>query len=158
MIAKVGEGGSLLQALGHDDGCVPRGVVSGGDVNSVVVRRCYYIGRVQRSGGNAVICFCIPAQTKGAAYSVGGGALCCFRWRRRKGKFVQIVKRCNIERSGDKRKSWHHSCWCTRKQYQSSRHYHMTIMFALFFCEFFFVRAGFLWNLKKIGTFLTDQT
>ena len=53
---------------------VGREVVSGG------VRRHFHIGLVQRSGGDAVICFRMPARTEGTAYSVVGGGVLC-RWR-----------------------------------------------------------------------------
>ena len=74
MIAKVGGGGSLLEAAGRDDGCVPRGVVGVGEVISgeVHCHRCIVL--VRSLGGDAVICFCMPAQTE------GGGLLCW--WRR----------------------------------------------------------------------------
>ena len=52
----------------------------GGEVSSGGVCRHHRIGVVLRSGGDTVICFFMPAQTKGTAYSgVGGGVLCWWR-------------------------------------------------------------------------------
>ena len=42
------------------------------------VRRHCLIGLVRLLGGNAVICFCMPAQIEGTAYSVGGGSILCW--------------------------------------------------------------------------------
>ena len=69
------------------------------------------------SGGNAVIFFHMPTITKEEAYSVGGGTI--YRWQRRtlsvvaysvgyagggkKGKLVQIMRKCNVEKNRDKR-------------------------------------------------------
>ena len=47
----------------------------GGEFGSGKVRRHFRIGLVQRSGGNAVILFCMTAQTAGEAYSIDGGIL-----------------------------------------------------------------------------------
>ena len=64
---------------GQDDGCIPGGAVVGGEVSSGGVRLPRCIGLVLRSGGDAVICFCMPARTEGGrtmsvvAYSGGAG-------------------------------------------------------------------------------------
>ena len=64
-------------ALEAEDRCAPRGAVVGGEVDSGRVHCHSHIGLVCKSGGDAVICFCIPTRTKGTAYSsVGGGVLC----------------------------------------------------------------------------------
>ena len=55
-------------------------------------------------GGDAVLLFLMTAQMEGAAYSVIGGALYWFQWRRRKGKLAQIVKKCNEYRINNKTK------------------------------------------------------
>ena len=36
------------------------------------------ICEIRRLGGDIVICFCMPALTKGAAYYVGGGGILCW--------------------------------------------------------------------------------
>ena len=80
MIAIIGGGGTLLEAAEQDDGCVPTGAVVGKEVSSSRISHPCRIGIVWRSGGDAVICFCMPARTQGggrtlsvAAYSGGGG-------------------------------------------------------------------------------------
>ena len=87
MIAKVG-GGSLLEVVGQDDGCITGGAVVDGEFGSGKVRRHCRIGLVQRSGGNAVLLFCMTAQTAGEAYSIDGGIL-WWRWRQKR-KLVQM--------------------------------------------------------------------
>ena len=83
-------------ALEAEDGCVPGGAVVGREVGSGGIRCNIHIGIVRRSGGEAVICFCMPARTKGTAYSViGGGALYRRRRQSLKGKLAQIVRKCN---------------------------------------------------------------
>ena len=67
-------------ALEEEDGCVPRGLVVCGEVGSGRVRHHHHINLVQRTGGNAVICLRMPAQTKGAEYSVVGGGILCQWW------------------------------------------------------------------------------
>ena len=64
-----------------EDGCVPRGTIVGGEVGSNGVRRHHNISLVWRLGGDAFICFRMPAQTEGTAYFVVGGDMLC-RWRR----------------------------------------------------------------------------
>ena len=44
----------------------------GGEVSSGGVHHHSRIILVRQSGGNAVVCFRMPYQTKGEAYSVGG--------------------------------------------------------------------------------------
>ena len=63
---------SLLEAVGQDDGCVTRGAVVGGEVGRGGLCCHSRIGLVWKSVGDTVVCFCMPAQTKGAEYSVGG--------------------------------------------------------------------------------------
>ena len=62
-----------------EDGYIPVGAVVGGEVFSGGVRFHCHIGPGRRSGGDAVVCFCMPAQTKGTEYFVVGGELIC-RW------------------------------------------------------------------------------
>ena len=86
----------VATALEAEDGCVPGGAVVGREVGSGGIRCNIHIGIVRRSGGEAVICFCMPARTKGTAYSViGGGALYRRRRQSLKGKLAQIVRKCN---------------------------------------------------------------
>ena len=67
-------------ALEAEDRCVTGGAVVGGEVGSDRICFHHHISLVRRSGGDAVICFRMPAQTKGTAYSgVGGGVLCWWR-------------------------------------------------------------------------------
>ena len=81
MIAKVGgKWKSFLEVAGRYDGCIPRGAMVGREISCSGVRRPCNSSLVWRLGGNAVICFCMPARTKGYVYSVGGGVLC--QWRR----------------------------------------------------------------------------
>ena len=68
-------------ALEAEVRCIPRGTVVGGEVVSGRVCRHCHIGLVLQSGGDAVICFSIPARTKGTTYSIVGGGL-IFQWRR----------------------------------------------------------------------------
>ena len=83
-------------ALEAEDGCVPGGAVVGKEVRSGGICCYCHIGLVQWSGGNAVICFCMPARTEGETHSiVGEGVLYRWRRRRRKGELVQIVRKCN---------------------------------------------------------------
>ena len=64
-----------------EDGCVPGGAVVDREVGSGGVRHHIHIVLFWKSGGDAVICFCMLAQNKGTAYfAVGGGVLC--RWQR----------------------------------------------------------------------------
>ena len=86
----------VATALEAEDGCVPGGAVIGREISSGRVCHHHHIGIVRRSGGNAVTCFRMPAQTKGTAYSVVGVGILC-RWRRqsRKGKLPQIASKCN---------------------------------------------------------------
>ena len=81
-----------------------------GEVGSVRVCPIHCIGLFRRSGGDAVICFCMHDKTKGDVYSISGGALCWLWGRRRKVKLAQIVRKCNAERIKNKRRSRHHSC------------------------------------------------
>ena len=69
-----------VTASESEDRCVPGGAVVGGEVRSGRVRRHRHIGLVQWSGGNEVICFRMPAQTEGTAYSVVGGDVLCKCW------------------------------------------------------------------------------
>ena len=66
----------MLEAAGHDGGCISGGVAVGVEVGGVgssgVHLRCC-ISFVQRSGSDAVVCFCVPVKIEGVAYSVGGG-------------------------------------------------------------------------------------
>ena len=68
-------GGGVLGALGQEYGCVPGGAVVGGEVGSGGIHCHSRIGLVRRSEGNAVICFRMTSQTKGAEYSVCGGGI-----------------------------------------------------------------------------------
>ena len=76
----------------------------GGMFNIGEVHRRRLIGLVRRLGGDAVICFCIPAQTE------GGGVL--YRWRHtlsvteveaKQEVGGNFVRKCNVERIKDKR-------------------------------------------------------
>ena len=49
-----------VAALEVKDGCVPGGAVVGGEVRIGGVRHHRHTGLVRRSGGDAVICFCMP--------------------------------------------------------------------------------------------------
>ena len=69
-----------VAAVEEEDGCVPGSAVVGREVGSSRVR-WHSNGLVWRSGGIAVICFCMPDQTEGTAYYVVGGGLLC-QWRR----------------------------------------------------------------------------
>ena len=83
-----------MEAVGREYGYVPGRVTVGGEVGSNGVRHPHCSDLVQRSGGDTVIWFCMPAQTWGeGAYSVGGGVL--WRRRRRKEKSEKIVRKCN---------------------------------------------------------------
>ena len=64
-----------------ENGCFPRGAVVGGEVGSGGVIFHPHISLVWRSGGDAVICFSIPARTEGTSYSVVGGGALCWWWR-----------------------------------------------------------------------------
>ena len=63
----------MLEAVWQYDGCVPGGVVIGKEVISGRVCHHSSISIVWWSGGDAVVCFRMTSQTKGMAYSVGGG-------------------------------------------------------------------------------------
>ena len=67
-------------ALEAEDGCVPGGAVVDRDVGSGEVRHNFLIGIFCQSGGNALICFCMPARNKGMTCSVVGGGVLC-RWQ-----------------------------------------------------------------------------
>ena len=71
----------VMVASKAEGGCVPGDAVVDGEVGSGRVRRNFGIGLVWRSGGDAVICFRMPDQTKGASSSVVGGGVICW-WRR----------------------------------------------------------------------------
>ena len=64
-----------------EDGCVPGGEVVGREVDSGGVRCHRYISLIWRLGGNAIICFHMPAQTEWTSYSIVGGGVLCW-WRR----------------------------------------------------------------------------
>ena len=81
----------MLESAGRYDGCVSGGVVIGGGVSSGGVRRYCSIGLVWWLVTDAVICFCMPSQTEGEAYSVGGRLI--YQRRRRKGKLAQIMRK-----------------------------------------------------------------
>ena len=63
-----------------EDRCVPGGAVVGGEVRISGVRRHRHVDLIRRSGGDAVILFCMAAQTEETAYSVVGGGVLCW-WR-----------------------------------------------------------------------------
>ena len=58
----------------------PGGVVVGGEISSNRVCSHHHINLIWISGGETDICFRISTQTKGVAYSVGGGGVLCW-WR-----------------------------------------------------------------------------
>ena len=82
-----------------------RWLAKSGEVSSdkVCCRCCISI--VQRSGGDAFICFCMSGQTKRVVYSVGGDILCWLRWWSKKGELSKVVSKCNSERIKGKRRS-----------------------------------------------------
>ena len=51
-----------------EDRCVPGGTVAGIDVGRGRVRCHHTISLFWRLGGDAIICFCMPARTEGMAY------------------------------------------------------------------------------------------
>ena len=63
----------MLEEVRHNDGCIYLGAVVGKDVFSGRVNQSFRIGLVWKSGGEVVVSFCMPAQTKGAVYSINGG-------------------------------------------------------------------------------------
>ena len=62
-------------ALEMQDGCVPGGSVVDRDVGNGGVCCHHYIGLVRGLVGDAVKFFCMPAQTEGTVFSVGGGGV-----------------------------------------------------------------------------------
>ena len=86
----------VAASLEAEDGCVTGGAVVSREVCSGAVCHHHHISIVRRSGGDAVICFRMPAQTeKTAYYVVGRGVLCRWRSQSRKGKLTQIASKCN---------------------------------------------------------------
>ena len=76
------EGGVAVAAMAlyAEDGCIPGGMVVAGEFRSGKVRCHYSISPVRHLGGDTIIYFRMPSQTKGTAYSVvGGGVLCQMR-------------------------------------------------------------------------------
>ena len=71
----------VAAAVDAEDGCVPGGAVVGGEVSSGGACHHNHISIVWRSGGDAVTCFRMPAQTEETAYSVVGGGV-IYRRRR----------------------------------------------------------------------------
>ena len=69
----------------------------GGEVGSGRVCCHSHINLVQRSGGDVVILFCMPSQTKGVAYCVGDSS----GGRGEKVSWSKIVRKCNEERIND---------------------------------------------------------
>ena len=80
-VLEEGELAVAAAALKAEDGYVPGSAVVDGEVGRGGVRHHSHISLVWRLGGDAVICFCMPARTEGTAYSVVGGGVLCRWWR-----------------------------------------------------------------------------
>ena len=89
----------------RDDRCIPEGDVVGGEVINNGVSRCccHHINLVQSLGGNEVVCFHIPAQTKGLKNSIGGSTLCWW-WRHTMFVAAQSINGGGGEKKGSWRK------------------------------------------------------
>ena len=72
----------LFRGVRLDDGCVSLIAVVGREVGSG--RVVIMVSSWSDFWSKAVICFCMPAQTRGAVY---------WRWRREKWELVQFVRK-----------------------------------------------------------------